>query len=794
MNKKVIYKKSLNGLLILFSLLNVLFVCLLTVNIPYESQQKYTADYLVDASFSCSSSKLYFLPITAIFESNNGRSFKKQLLKDQELFCISKQESSIANKLPSRNDFGSLRFEISYSKGQLLLGDLIIGGRKVALDHHNVKIIEGSDKSSVEFDNGKFIFNSVPLSSFGFSKLSIEIPGNIFSEAKKESTDISFLLRKAYYICYLAQLHAHYAIILALIFVLLLLLKYPHSYLIRATLFLSVSLLSCIAILWPYTHQIFMLMQYGDEYDAIIKIVLSQFPTILIMCVPLFIYQVIGRAKYAFMLCGFILYIIYVSDLFTIAQFSTHPAFSDLMHFSSDILKSKHIIYGFIKTNKEASLLIVLTLFFYISLWSLNKYEDQTLGQIKRGIFIILMFLISEIPQKVLLKEYLLDSIYTIALKTSNKNVDYTESYQYQTDDTSLNTVEGLNRRKNVIIVMIESLSANESQYWDGFYNSTRNIDKLGKEFFSFKNYYANTYNTDYNNFVFLTSMPYLNNKKSSHDSYYYHNTVPQAFKREGYTTYVMSSADDIGGLRKVWELAGFDYFYEGNDPFYADSERLTFNTVPDLDMYKNLLSKMQDWEKKGPYFTFLMTSTSHGPYIVPKTHELDYHKCIEYVDDSLYYLYQELEKRGFFDNGMLVVTGDHRYMEEYSHDEKKKHDKRGIARVPLIIVDKDLKNIALRQPFSHAQMGQFIEYLNLKKVDLYRFNFIPSLCDSNKSVKPIYYQYHTPSDSVLVITENSKNGEFEVKLNGDKTRFVFDVKDENFKKKVFEDIYFLRR
>lgn len=794
-NLKKIFKNSINSLIWTFVVINAVFACLLNIKIPYECYQKYSTEYLIDTSFVCSSSKVYFLPLTAVFEDSKGKSNYKQILDKGELFCISNKTSSLATKIPSRRDFNKLNLDISFFKGTLKISDLVIGGISIPLNNENVKLLTVTDKSSLEFDNGQLVFNSVPKNNFDLNTIRIEIPDSFFSQLKKDKTDFSTFASIFYSVCFKVQSHKNYGIVFALILLSLLALKYPYSYLIRALLFISFCTLSYISILYPYTSQLFITSRIGNEYDAITKIILSQFPTILVMCVPLFIYQVIRWGAPFWMLLGFILFSVYVSDLFTIAQFSTHPSISDIFNFSTDVLKSKHLIYNFVVSNKLVVLGIIVSLLIYISLWAYIRYEDWYSVKINRALFILLMFTISVIPQKEVLKDDLLDSIYSISLKSSNSNIDYSESYQFRTDESAITTIDGLNRRKNVIIVMVESLSANESQFWDGNYNHTKHLDLLAKEYFTFKNYYANNFNTDRNNFSFLASVPYLNNKKSHKDAVYYHNTLPLAFKREGYATHAMSAADDIGGLKKVWELAGFDNFHESDDPFYKDSERLTFNSVPDLDLFNCLLSKLNDWEKNGPYFTFVMTSTSHGPYIVPKTHELDYHKCIEYVDESLNYLYQALLKRGFFENGTLVITADHRYMENYTYSERKKHDKRGITRVPLLIIDQDYKNISINQPFSHSQMGQFIEYLNLKKVDLYKFNFLPSFKnDSKNTVMPIYYQYHTPSDLVLVITSNSKDGEYEVKLNGDNTKITSSIKNENLKRKILEDIYLIRK
>ncbi|MGN0902219.1 MAG: hypothetical protein ACI4M9_02945 [Succinivibrio sp.] len=127
MNIKAIYKKTLKAFVIGFTLIDAIFICILSVNIPYSSQQKYIDDYLIETSFNCTNSKLYFLPVTAVFENENGKKYSKNLLEKKELFCISIEPQAITNTIPLRNDFKKLVLEFSFSHGQLSLSDLRIG-------------------------------------------------------------------------------------------------------------------------------------------------------------------------------------------------------------------------------------------------------------------------------------------------------------------------------------------------------------------------------------------------------------------------------------------------------------------------------------------------------------------------------------------------------------------------------------------------------------------------------------------------------------------------------------------
>ena len=174
------------------------------------------------------------------------------------------------------------------------------------------------------------------------------------------------------------------------------------------------------------------------------------------------------------------------------------------------------------------------------------------------------------------------------------------------------------------------------------------------------------------------------------------------------------------------------------------------------------------------------MTTTTHGPFIVPRTHEFNYHKTVQYFDESLAFLYNELLKRGFFKDGMLVITGDHRVMIAYTNDELSKFCLKGIAKVPLVIVGSDLPRGIYTDQLSHDSLGPLLEYINLKKAFHYKFSYLPFASIEPTEDNFILYQRHTPQDEVLVIDKEGRD--HIVKLNGDNTRFEKDALQKVFK------------
>ena len=92
----------------------------------------------------------------------------------------------------------------------------------------------------------------------------------------------------------------------------------------------------------------------------------------------------------------------------------------------------------------------------------------------------------------------------------------------------------------------------------------------------------------------------------------------------------------------------------------FAQQEKYVFDAAPDQLLYKKAMNVVQ--EQHDNYFIALQTISFHRPYNTPYgNNEMD---ALRYADKSLYYFYQQLKKSGFFDNGLLIIVGDHRKME----------------------------------------------------------------------------------------------------------------------------------
>ena len=161
-----------------------------------------------------------------------------------------------------------------------------------------------------------------------------------------------------------------------------------------------------------------------------------------------------------------------------------------------------------------------------------------------------------------------------------------------------------------------------------------------------------------------------------------------------------------------------------------------------------------------------ISTISGHGPYIHPETKEQSFEKVVDYVDEQIDNFITQLDARGFFKNGMVVITGDHRAMRPVSDDENQVLAPLAEARVPLVIIDKDLKG-RKSGVYSHNDLAPSLQYYLTKKgcFNPYQNNLFKN---SSKN-KCIIFQQASPSDQVNVLCDDANST---ICLNGDETTY----------------------
>ena len=503
---------------------------------------------------------------------------------------------------------------------------------------------------------------------------------------------------------------------------------------------------------------------FYTRFEFLYAVFYSQIPIILTLSI--LFYAIRSLDNNLIKVVPIIIYIflsfIIASDLFSFTMFSKRIVLDDIITYGKDALNSIDILLSFIK--KKTVLFVLIIILFVLPFTKIKAISRSfKIKEFCLSLFVIVItcFILLPKPSSILSESYF-SNIYKTIVISYKTNEKYTSKYQYINYEPKVTKLEGLNKRKNVIVLMVESLSAIDSKLLSNTRDNLPNLDNIAKEGIYFCNYFTNGYHTVTGNFSFLTGYPFVNGANLL-DPKFYQESVPSHFSKFGYDTKLFHSDINIGSIEKLWNLANFDEYYDGTDDFYENSERLIFGSVPDGDLLKNVFNKLINCPKDKPYFAYVMTSTSHGPFIVPKTHQQNYEEVFRYVDKEIWNFYQELKKCGFFDNGILVITGDHRSMTPYTNHEKNIYGEIGFAKVPLIIVGDDTFRDYQEINLSHISLGPMLEQINLPTYITNDLNHIPNLTNNSA----IIVQKAYPTDEVLI---KYKNQEYILELNSDKT------------------------
>jgi lipoteichoic acid synthase len=249
---------------------------------------------------------------------------------------------------------------------------------------------------------------------------------------------------------------------------------------------------------------------------------------------------------------------------------------------------------------------------------------------------------------------------------------------------------------KNIILVIVESLSAADSERTSGIRDLLPQFDALSREGMLFRNFFANYEASEGGIVSLLSGVPPVHFPTASTNTfgeYALQRSVTEELSRQGYAceflttvplqfismnAYVMSPRvgfSQAGGQR---EIARF-----------RDAPRFAFESPADHVLYEELLARLDSRppDSRQPVFLTAVTASSHAPYIDPRGQMNLERNVWAYVEDELWWLYNELDRRRFFENGLLIVTSDHRKMRPIRQAERDRFGDSAKARVPLVLI-----------------------------------------------------------------------------------------------------------
>lgn len=236
--------------------------------------------------------------------------------------------------------------------------------------------------------------------------------------------------------------------------------------------------------------------------------------------------------------------------------------------------------------------------------------------------------------------------------------------------DFSARVIKNSNQEihKNVVLITIESLSADFMNTYGSDKNITPFLDSLSSKSLNFTNLYAVGNRTVRGLEAVTLCLPptagesVIKRKDNAHKF-----TAGSVFKEKGYAVKFLYGGDSY--------FDNMESFYTGNGYEIIDKKRvqpdeITFSNVwgiCDEDMAKIAINVMNKEAKTGkPFFNHWMTVSNHRPFTYPDGKiDIDSHSKsrdggVKYTDYAMRQFFKMASKQSWFKNTVFVIVADH--------------------------------------------------------------------------------------------------------------------------------------
>ncbi|GEP51098.1 sulfatase [Flavobacterium noncentrifugens] len=327
----------------------------------------------------------------------------------------------------------------------------------------------------------------------------------------------------------------------------------------------------------------------------------------------------------------------------------------------------------------------VIVSLFYISLiknyqaeWSVNRYNSEIS---KSGIYsFFAAFRNNQMEYVQFYTSIEKDRAFAIVRdKLKSNDSKFTES-GYSIHRTISDSL-GPGLKKNVVFILVESLSGSFLKEFGNKQNITPFLDSLAQKSIFFENLYATGTRTVRGMEAVTLCIPptpgqSVVKRPDNHNLY----TVCSVFKKRHYDCNFFYGGDGyFDNMNSYFGGNGFNIYDRGRGSVLGDDIKTTRNNIDDSevtfenawgicdeDIFNKLLkvADMQHKNKK-PFFNFVMTTSNHRPFTYPAG-RIDIPSgtsregAVKYTDFALRELFKKASKKPWFNNTVFMIVADH--------------------------------------------------------------------------------------------------------------------------------------
>ena len=220
-------------------------------------------------------------------------------------------------------------------------------------------------------------------------------------------------------------------------------------------------------------------------------------------------------------------------------------------------------------------------------------------------------------------------------------------------------------KKYNVVLVMMESMSAAKMKRHGNINNLTPFLDSLANQGYYFENTYTSGIHTYNGVFSTLFSYPALfRQHPMKQSSMLKYHGIFSTLKEKGYSTIYFTTHDG--------QFDNIEGFLKENDcervvsesDYPSDKVKTTLG-VPDDYMFEYSIPVLNELSKnEKPFIAAFMTASDHGPYYLPEyfkpLNKSIENQMVEYADFSLKKFIQLSSTQKWFKNTFFVFIADH--------------------------------------------------------------------------------------------------------------------------------------
>lgn len=307
----------------------------------------------------------------------------------------------------------------------------------------------------------------------------------------------------------------------------------------------------------------------------------------------------------------------------------------------------------------------------------------------------------------------------------SNSVEQIIHDYKNEASDTTISILKPY--RPNIVLIILESYSAENLAILGGD-SLSPGIEQLAQKGICFTNAYASGFRTEQGLVALINSFP-AQPKESimrHFEKFEILPTISQALDTIGYSNYYYYAGDIKYANTEAYLLnAGFKKITSLKN--FKSPKFETRWGASDEDLFEYQLRHADSDHR--PFFSIIMTSTSHEPFDAPVTKyfgedtEVDLYKnSIRYTDSCLAAYLSAAKIKDWYNNTLFIITADHahKYPRERSAFEPLRH------KIPLFFyggaLKKEFQGAKITKPVSQVDIAPTI--LSQLKINTDNFFF----------------------------------------------------------------------